>query len=162
MCGREQEIIRQFIFFSQYPSFLTTLKNQSTKKSRGRWRRDETTLLVFTWGFWINVSWSWESWIGSELHINCAPKVEALNEAVRGLPDLGGRQMGWIVPVSLIYCFLNRRWFLNRPTAYWFCALRIKCTEYLLDSTLSYTNNCLQHSKARWEHATGLLNTCSA
>lgn len=41
------------------------------------------------------------------MRINCAPKVEALNEAVRRLPDLGGRQMSQIVPLSLLLIVLS-------------------------------------------------------
>lgn len=131
------------------------------QKRRGRWRRDETAPLVFNWGVCINVSWTWESWILSELQINCAPKVAALNESVRGLPDLEGRQTGDKLFFCLTHCFLSRRGFLNRPATYCFYAQTIKCTEHLLDNTLSYTNNCPQHSKARWEHATGFQNICS-
>lgn len=94
----------KWLFTSSYFSVNTPLSSPLWKdnhpKIRRRWRRDETELLVFIWRFCINVSWSWESWIESELHINFAPKVEALNETVRGLPDLGGRQTG----VKLFLC----------------------------------------------------------
>lgn len=51
MCGREQEIIHQFIFFSQYSSSLTPLKNQSTKKGGEDGEEMKQHLWYLTEGF---------------------------------------------------------------------------------------------------------------
>lgn len=98
-------------------------------------------------GFFIAVSWSWESWLGSEL---CYQNSQHwMRQREDSLTQKVDRQGPHCSSVSLTHCFLSRKWFLNRPTAYSFCAQRRKHTEYLLDSTLSYINNCPQHSKAR-------------
>lgn len=91
--------------------------------------------------------WSWESWMGSELHYqNLQHWMRQREDSLARAVD---RQGPHCSSVSLTHCFLSRTCFLNRPTAYSFCAQRRKHTEHLLDNTLSYVSNCPQPSKAR-------------
>lgn len=106
VCAREREIIHQFIIFCQPPSPPRPLQKPIYQKSRGRWRRDETAPVVFTWGIF--------HWCLLELGILdgiwiALPKFAALNEAAGGLPGPGGRQTGTTLFLCLSYSLLSQQ-----------------------------------------------------
>ena len=147
MHEREQEIIHQFIISANLLLPLAPSKSQSTKKSGRGEGEMKQCLWYLPEGFFIDVSWSCESWMGSEL---CYQNLHHwMRQRENSLALEAGRQGPCCSFISLTRCFLSRTQFLNRPTAYSFCAQRRKHTECLLDNTLSYVNNCPQHLKAR-------------
>lgn len=147
VCESAREITHQFIIFCRSPSPPCPFKSQSTKKAGGNGEDMKQRLWYLPEGLFIEVSWSWESWMGSELHYQNLQHWTRLWQD--SLTWEGDRQGPHCSSVSLTHCFLSRTQFLNRPTAYSFCVQRRKHTEHLLDNTLSYINNCPQNSKAR-------------